>query len=160
MLGSLNALVGMPVIRQTKRLGYVERAVADAQRRRLDGLVIRRGMGLAHWIPREEIGMLGENCVIVHGRPQRMPDSCTAEMHRVFLTTGECAGEVTDAVVDRHTMRIVALEVCRGPLYRLMGQRGYAVQFHLNADGEAGEVVAAGLLSWAQLQQLGGEEEE
>lgn len=160
MLGSLNALVGLPAIWQTKRLGYVERAVVDAQRRRLDGLVIRRGIGLAHWIPYEDICLLGKSCVIVQGSPQRVPEVRKDEMHRVFLTTGECAGEVTDAVVDRHTLRIVALEVCRGPLYRLMGQRGYAVQFHLNADGETGEVVAAGLLSWAQLQQLGGEEEE
>lgn len=153
---SLNALVGMPVIWQDKRLGAVERAVADAQSGWLEGLVIRRGIGVAKWIGKDAISLIGKSCVLVSGRPVRLAEKQPEATPRVFLTTGECAGEVTDMVIDPRTMRIAALEVCRWPLGQLMGRRGYAVQFHLKAE----EIIAPRLLSWMQLKTYLKEEDE
>ena len=51
MLTSLNRIAGMPVIWQDRQIGCVERAIADASARRLRGLVIRKGIGLARWLP-------------------------------------------------------------------------------------------------------------
>ena len=38
MLTSLNRMVGLPVVWQDRRLGYVERAVPDARARRLSAV--------------------------------------------------------------------------------------------------------------------------
>ena len=160
MLVGLNTLIGLPVIWQDRRLGAVERAVADAQAGWLDGLVVRRGIGVARWIAREEIRLLGESCVLVHSRPVRMPEKRTDETRRVFLTTGECVGEVSDAVIDPRTLRLRALEVSRGPLGPLLGMRGYAVQFHLSAENREGGVITSGLLSWMQLKTQFKEEDD
>lgn len=152
MLASLNALVGRAVIWQDQKLGLVERAVPDVPGRGLDGLVIRRGLSVARWIANEDILLLGENCIVVRRKPQRMPEKKNAIPGRVFLTSGECAGEVTDVFVETDTLRLAALEVCQGPFYRLMGRRAYAAQFHMNAGGEEGDVTAPALLSWTQLK--------
>ena len=152
MLASLNAIIGQTVIWQDQKVGLVERAFPNAQKRRLDGLVIRRGMGVARWISGEDILLLGKSCVVVRRKPQRMPEKENVIPGRVFLTSGECAGEVTDVFVETHTLRLAALEVCQGPFYRLMGRRAYAAQFHMNAGGEEGDVTAPGLLSWTQLK--------
>lgn len=156
MLGSLNALIGLPVIWQDRKLGCVERAIADVQGGCLDGLVVRKGIGVARWIGRDDVHVLGRNCVLVQRLPDRMPEKKAGEMGRVFLTTGECAGEVTDIWIDMRTLRIAALEVCQGPLCRLLGRRGYADSFRLQSNGEEDEVIVPQLFSWMQLKmQLG-----
>lgn len=156
MLASLNALIGRAVIWQDQKLGFVERAFPNAQKRRVDGLAVRHGLSAARWIAGEDILLLGPNCVLVQRKPQRMPEKKEFLPGRVFLTSGECAGDVTDMIVETDTMHLAALEVCQGPFYRLMGRRAYAPEFHVNEDGEEGDVTASYLLSWTQLKtQLG-----
>ena len=152
MLASLNAMIGRSVIWQDQKLGFVERAFPNAQKRSVEGLVVRRGLGVARWISREDILLVGESCIVVQRKPQRVPEKKSAVPGRVFLTSGECAGEVTDVIVETDTMRLAALEVCQGPFYRLMGRRAYAAQFHANVDGEDGDITAPQLLSWTQLK--------
>ena len=79
---------------------------------------------------------------------------------RAFLTTGECVGEVTDVILHGDTLRLEALELNQGPVYRLLGRRVYASQFRVDADARAGEVVVPRLLTWAQLRRTLGEEDD
>ena len=59
------------------------------------------------------------------------------------------------------TLRLVALEVSGGPIYRLLGRRGYAADYRVRgAEGKAGEVVVPKLLTWAELERLLGEEDD
>lgn len=157
MLTSLNRLMGMPVVWRDRQVGLVERAAADAARQRLCGLVVRRGIGSARWVPCEDILLLGESCVVLRARPVRLPEELPEAFGRVFLTTGESAGEVTDAVLHREQRRILALEVSPGPLYRLAGRCVYAPGYHV----QPGRVIVSRLLDWTQLlSQLGEEETE
>ena len=161
MLTSLNRLLGMPVIWQDRQMGCVERAVADGRKQRLSGLVVRRGIGAARWTECADVALLGENSVVLRHKPGRMPEKTAPEMRCVFLTSGECAGAVTDVLLDGNSLQIRALEVCQSPLQRLMGQRSYAVRFRFGESPKQDGVVAAQLLSWAQLKaHLEGEEEE
>lgn len=160
MLTSLNRLLGMPVVWQDRQVGCVERAVADAQMRKLAGLVVRRGIGAARWVDGENVALLGENCVMLHAKPERMPERLPLEMGRAFLATGECAGSVSDALISRKNRRIQALEICRSPLKHLLGQRSYATQFQSEPGMGEGDVVTAQLLTWAQLKEHLKEEEE
>ena len=153
MLTSQNRLRGMPVVWQDRQVGYVERAVADAQARKLAGLVVRRGIGAARWAAGENVALLGENCVVLRSKPVRVPEQLYPEMGRAFLLSGECAGSVTDALICKRDLRIRALEICQSPIKHLMGQRGYAVQFQPGRSPEEGGVVAVQLLTWAQVKQ-------
>lgn len=160
VLIGLNRMIGMPVIWQDRQLGCVERAVPDMDARRLDGLVVRKGIGWARWIRGDDVLLVGKSCVLLKRQPERRAPKATSEMRRVFLTTGECAGEVTDAILHSSSLLLAALEVSQGPFYRLMGRCGYAMRFHLSGSGEGGQVVIQQLLSWTQLVKQLGEEDE
>lgn len=160
MLTTLSRMVGLPVVWRDQQLGYVERAIADTAAQRLDGLVARKGIGKARWFPRDAIMVVGAACVLVNQKPRRMPEEEHKGLKRAYLTTGRCVGEVTDVVLEGNTLRVAALEVSPGPVYRLLGRRAYAASFRVNASARLGEVVVASLMTWAQLCSMLGEEED
>ncbi len=158
MLTSLNRMVGLPVIWQDTQLGYVERAVPDPTAKRLAGVVVRKGIGSAKWLPSDGILVAGTRCVLAGRKPGRMTEESVATLRQAFLTTGESAGEVTDAIILGDTLKMAALEVSPGPVYHLLGWRAYAVDFRVDRVTRPGEVVVSQLLTWAQLRRTLGEE--
>ncbi|MEG0268712.1 MAG: hypothetical protein RR653_12185 [Clostridia bacterium] len=160
MLTSLQKMVGLPVVWQDRQMGYVERAVPSEGAKRLEGVVVRRGIGSAKWVPLHAIIMVGEQCMLISAKPEHMPDGNELTLSRAFLTTGFCVGEVTDVVLVGATLKPTALEVSGGPLYRLMGRSGYAADYRVcGMGGGAHEVIVPKLISWAELKQSLGEEE-
>ena len=131
MLTSLNRMVGLPVVWQDRQLGYVERAVPDARARRLSGVVVRKGIGAAKWVSSDGIAVVGSRCVLIRQKPGAVPDSQPGSLGRAFLTTGECVGEVTDMILHGDSLRLEALELSPGPVYRLLGKRAYAAQYRV-----------------------------
>lgn len=166
MVTSLRRMIGMPVVWQGETLGYVERGVLTQSAKKLQGLVVRRGLGNAKWIPRKLILVVGGTCVLVCGETTRMPKTPEVQLTRAYLTTGECAGLVTDAMIGGETLRVTALEVSEGPLYHLMGRRAYATDFcvrpedpYHKSDGMPCEIVASQLRTWAQVMGETGKED-
>ena len=160
MLTSLNRMVGLPVVWQYRQLGYVERAVPDARARRLSGVVVRKGIGAAKWVSSDGIAVVGSRCVLIRQKPGAVPDSQPGSLGRAFLTTGECVGEVTDMILHGDSLRLEALELSPGPVYRLLGKRAYAAQYRVGGGSREGEVVVPRLLTWAQLKRTLGEEDD
>ncbi|NLV58142.1 MAG: hypothetical protein GXY67_05175 [Clostridiales bacterium] len=157
---SLQRIIGMPVVGNGKTLGFVERGVLSKSGKRLQGLVIRRGLGSARWVPRRAISMIGSACVLVCGEATHLPKEPEVRLTRVFLTSGESAGMVTDALIHGETFQVTALEVSDGPLYRLLGRKAYATAYRLrpeeSADGGdtlAFEIITSGLHSWVGLPE-------
>lgn len=161
MLTSLNRLTGLPVVWRDQQMGYVERAVADVRHMCLDGVVVRRGFGSARWAPRDAILLAGRQSVVLRNRPVRMPDEEANALRRAVLTSGCCVGEVSDVVIHGDTLRIAALEVSQGPVYRLLGRCAYAAECRVKEHGEPDEVVVPPqLISWTQLLTQLGEGED
>ncbi len=163
---SLRRIIGMPVVWQGTTLGYVERGVLTQSAKKLQGLVVRRGLGNAKWIPRKLIVIIGNTCVLVCGETERMPKTPEIKLTRAYLTTGECAGLVTDAVLSGETLRVAALEVSDGPLYHLLGRRAYATDYSVRpeepyrkVDEMACEIVASQLRTWMQVMGEQGKED-
>lgn len=164
---SLRRMIGMPVVWEGMTLGYVERGILTQSARKLQGLIVRRGLGSARWIPRKLIVVVGSACVVVCGESLKTPKAPELTLSRAYSTTGQCVGQVTDAVVDGETLRIVALEVSSGPLYHLMGQRNYAMEYSVRQEEPypyknalPSEIVVSGLCTWAQVMGQEGKEEE
>ena len=159
MLTSLNRLIGMPVVWEDKRLGYVERGVTDDAVHRLRGVVIRKGIGAARWIPAQAMKLVGTRCVLLQSGPHPMPEEKRTQLGQVRLTTGERLGQVTDGWLNGLTFRVLALEVSPGPLYRLLGKCAYAAEYRVIRTGaNSGEVVVPKLQTWAEVQRSIGEE--
>ncbi len=162
---SLEQMVGMPVVWEGKTLGYVERGVLTKSGKRLQGLVVRRGLGSAKWIPCTAILVIGQSCVLVCAQSSRMPKAAETRLTRAYLTGGESAGMVTDALIRGDTLRVAALEVSDGPVYRLLGRKAYATAYALRQEAPYDkakkavfEIIISQLCTWAELQQGKGKE--
>lgn len=152
MLTTLNRATGMPVILRDACVGYVERAVPDPLYHRLDGMVVRKGIGLARWLPRTDIRLIGRECVLAAATPHPMPEMKDRQTVQVFLPTGQWTGMISDAVVEGGSLCLVALEISKGPLYSLLGSRAYASSYRV--AGHGGGAMVQRLLTWTQLQCL------
>lgn len=155
MLTSLNRMIGLPAVLDGKSCGSVERAVMDARMRRLRGVVIRRGLGGARWAGASALELIGHSCVLLRQPPSRPPKLKDDGGAMAYSTGGDPIGEVTDALLRGDTLRLVALEVSAGPLYRLMGRSAYATDYQ--ARHQQGAVVVNHLVSWAELIKTLGE---
>lgn len=152
VLTTLNRVIGMPVILRDKCVGYVERAVPDRFYHRLEGMVVRKGIGLARWLPQADIRLIGRECVLAAQSPRRMPEAEKWHGVQAFLPTGQWTGMVSDAVVEGGSLCLVALEISKGPLYSLLGSRAYASSYRV--AGHGGGAMVQRLLTWTQLQCL------
>lgn len=154
MLTSLNRIAGMPVIWQDRQIGCVERAIADASARRLRGLVIRKGIGTARWLPAGNVRLIGRRCVLAGAKPEPLPDGLTDVMMQAYLTTGERAGQVSDALFSGLTLQLVALEITPGPVYALLGRCAYTASYRvIHAGKRAGQAMVSELMTWAEFRE-------
>ena len=158
MITSLRRLVGMPVIWQDRQLGFVEQALPDGRMCALGGLMVRRGISGAKWCPAEEIAVLGTECVVISSRPRNMPPWKPQSALSACLTTGQCIGEVTDAILRDGSANFAALEISPGAFYRLLGRCAYACDYR--SDPASGCVMIPQLLTWTQLKRRLGEEDD
>lgn len=158
MITSFGRMIGLPVVLGDREVGRVERAVPDADVRALGGLVVRRGIGGAKWVTADAIELVGQRCVMVRMRPSHAPKEDAARSTAALNTSGERLGEVTDALMRGDTLRVIALEVSRGPLYRIMGDSAYASSYAARRESQA--VVVHSLVSLAELQRTLGEGED
>ncbi len=151
LLTTLNRMTGMPVVLSDVQIGYVERAVADLRHGRLQGVIIRRGIGMARWCDQSAIALVGRECVLLRQRPGRLPDLKPQQPVQVFLSSGQWAGTVSDVVLRGDNLALQALEVSTGPLQTLLGRRVYARAYR--SVGHGRQVVVPRLLSWTQLEK-------
>lgn len=159
MLTSLNRMTGLPVMWREKQLGYVERAVVDLNSMRMEGVVVRRGIGSARWVSREGIMLVGKECVVLSRLPERMQGRQLPDVRRTFEGWNS-SGMVSDVIVNGDTLCVAALEVSPGPIYRLLGRCAYAPCCRADGSREKEGIVLAPLLSWTQLLTRFGEGED
>lgn len=154
MLTSLRQLEGLPVIWQDRQMGFVERVVPDPDARYLQGIILRKGLGAAKWAARERISVIGKRCVLLSGKPESLPRSPFPELKLAYLTTGERIGPITDGLLYRGSLRLMALEISPGGLQRLRGQTAYAREYCVLKEGlRQGQAMVTALQTWAELEQ-------
>lgn len=119
----LNGVLGLPVIRQGRMVGRVERAVVTADGRSLRGLAIRRGLGGAKWVEARQIVVLGEVSVVIDDGPARLPHDADFFLRSVRDTGGMTLGWVTDVFLNPATYRVTGLELTLGLIEELLGGR-------------------------------------
>lgn len=133
----LNRVVGLPAILGEKRVGHVERAALTPQARQLQGLVIRRGLGGARWVSRENVAVLGDVSLVLKDAPGPLPRDMAAMVTRVTNGSGLTLGRVTDAWLRPDTLEVTALEItlglCEDLLHGRLRLREWAIQ--TGADG-------------------------
>lgn len=161
MLTSLRQLEGLPAVWQDRLVGFVERGVPDDEARRLNGLIIRKGLGTSRWVDADSISTMGKNCILLREKPEGLAGRSAPELHLAYLTSGRRIGPVTDGILCRKTLKLLALEISPGPLHYLRGRNAYAMEYHVvNGGLNKGQTMVNSLLSWTELQAVLGKEEK
>lgn len=119
----LGRVLGLPAVCQGKVVGHVERAVPDETGSRVEGFIIRRGLGGAKWADRTSVTVLGEVSLILGARPARSRKGNPPTMTAVKDEGGLTLGRVTDWWISKEDLNITALEISLGPLEDLTGGR-------------------------------------
>lgn len=136
----MKRLIGLPVIRDGKQIGTVERGVLAKNGKALRGLMIREGLRTARWISAESITLLGQLSILCSAPPVKPPHDCAFRLFRVTDANGLRIGLVTDALLDEETLCVTALEISSGPLDDLMDGRFFATSFDVKSYGATGHV--------------------
>ena len=161
----LRQLMGMPVVRNGEPLGFVERGVLTEDGARLQGLIVRRGLGMAKWAERARVEAIGERCVLLRGELTRLPPSADVAFACCYDAAGRCLGMVTDALLHPGDLRVLALELCVGPFFSLSLPKAYALEYSVKprtvrTQKAALEVVATRKATWNELAEAMGKEEQ
>ena len=143
---SSQRLIGMCAVSGGETLGRIEHVILDASAHRLFGVVLRRGIGGAKGIPRHRVRLMGQSCVLVDGKGEKMPGKTPQQPKHVKDSTGLSLGMVTDVLLCEKSLRVIALEISFGALYYLMGQRAYVTSYQFRRGSGGAEVVAADFL--------------
>lgn len=153
----LSRVVGLPVIHAGKLLGHVEQALPDGEGKRLDGLVIRRGLRGARWASRESVGVLGEVSVILARPPERSRKAGDGAAALVKDESGLTLGRVTDMWLDAGTMAVTALEISLGPLEDVRRGRLRVDSWSLCPGGDGAPQVVVPRRAWETASGVGKE---
>ena len=138
----LSSVQGLPVIFGSTSLGKVEETALTGDGRALLGLKVRKGLGSARWIPREDILVLGEVSVIVRRKPLHLPQNAGLSLSGVKDSAGLNLGRVTDVLLHRHSLQVAALEISLGLMEEFTFGRMLARHFTVPAaPDEPGQVL-------------------
>ena len=138
----LSSITGLPVVYAGKMLGRVEQAVLTPDGKSLRGLVVRKGLGIARWLPVEMVQVMGRVTVIAQSHLSRMPGGADFALGSVRDTAGLELGRVTDVYLTGEGYRVAALEITLGPLEDLRCGRMLSRTFSVcEAPGERGQVL-------------------
>ena len=145
----LGRILGLPVVCGERVVGHVERAVPDETGQRLQGFIIRRGLGGAKWAATSSVSVLGDVSVILKEKPGRVPKGSDLTLGSVKDEGGLTLGRVTDCWISRDALDITALEVTLGLLEDLTRGRRTVRQWAVQS-GEDGMQVLIPREEWEQ----------
>ncbi len=110
---SVKSLIGLPVIRECRALGYVCAAIPDGALHRLERVYFSTGGGL-RFVTADEVDCLGEVAVLVRAPGVKSAPPQAALPRRALSSEGGRLGAITDALIDEDTFEIRWLELSRG----------------------------------------------
>lgn len=148
----LGRVLGLPAILGERCVGHVESAALEQDGRRLRGLVLRRGLGGARWIPREGVGVLGDVSVVLKRPPCRPPRDADFTLQGVKDESGLTLGRVTDVWLSPKTLEVTALEVTLGPTEDLLRGRLRVLEWAVQPGENGLSQVLIGRKEW-EVQQ-------
>lgn len=138
-LRKLRALVGMPVLCGSRRIGRVVQARLNDDLTRLEGLWVSGGlMGTRH-IPAESLQLIGDVAVMADDAGRRCRSQARPLLLRAVSTDGRRVGAVTGATVDEVSFAVTSLELSRGFWDDLLHGRASVRRYAVNPG--SGEVV-------------------
>ena len=138
-LRKLRALIGMPVLCGSRRIGRVVRAQLTEDLRQLKGIWISAGLGGTRFVPCEALEMIGTVAVMTDDKGRRARMRARPLLMRAVSTDGSRLGAITGAEIDEVSFAVNALELSAGLWEDLLIGRQRVTRYSVDQDN--GEVI-------------------
>lgn len=138
-LRKLRALIGMPVLCGSRRIGRVVQPQLTEDLTQLKGIWISAGLGGTRFVPCEALEMIGTVAVLTDDRGSRGRMKARPLLLRAVSTDGRRIGAITGAEIDEVSFAVNALELSAGLWEDLLMGRARVTRYSVNA--ESGEVI-------------------
>lgn len=135
----LRALIGMPVICGSRRIGRVVQPQLTEDLSQLKGIWIGAGLGGTRFIPCESLEMIGTVAIMSEDRGRRGRMQVRPLLMRAVSTDGRRIGAITGAQIDEVSFAVSALELSAGLWEDLLDGRVLVTRYSVNP--ESGEVI-------------------
>ena len=135
----LRALVGLPVLCGSRRIGRVVQAQLTGDLMRLEGICVSGGLRGTRYIPAESLQLIGEVAVMADDAGRRCRSRAGPMMLRAVSTDGRRVGAITGAWIDEVSLAVTSLELSEGVWDDLLHGRRAVSHYAVNPD--SGEVV-------------------
>lgn len=109
-------LLGLPCVLGGRDVGRVERCLLAQDGHRLTGLLLRRGLSPARFVPAENVALVGDVSVILRSAPLRTRREADFPLSTVKDSTGLTLGYVTDLWIRPDSLNVTAIEITLGPI--------------------------------------------
>ena len=129
-------LIGLPVVMDSRRLGYVSAVEPDDSLRTLKGIYMNCGLIGTKFIARNELDLIGDVAVLVHGTGKRSQPFAPSLPRRALSPDGGRLGAITDALIDEETFSIPMLEFSSGYFDDLTQGRARIGCFSVTQNGD------------------------
>lgn len=129
----LRALVGMPVLCDSRRIGRVVQAQLTDDLTRLDAIWVGGLLGMRR-IPAESLQMIGKVAVMADDAGTRSRGQAKPLMLRALSTDGRRIGAITGAVIDEVSLAVTSLELSEGLWEDLLRGRSSVTRYTVNRD--------------------------
>ena len=136
---TIRAMIGMPVVCRSRRIGRMIQADISGDLRTLSGIWVDAGIRGIRYIPAEDLEMLGSIAIMTDSCGKRKRLTSSPMFHRAVSTDGRRLGAVTGAEIDPLSFAVEAVELSCGVMDDLVSGRRRICAFTVNRD--TGEVV-------------------
>lgn len=135
----ISAMIGMPVVCRSRKIGIMIQADISEDLKRLTGIWVDSGLRGTRYISAEDLELLGIHSIISDSCGRRKHLTSSPMFHRAVSTDGRRMGAVTGAEIDEISLSVESLELSTGMLDDLVNGRLRIQSFTVNR--ETGEVV-------------------
>lgn len=129
---TIRALIGLPAIVGSRKVGKVIQAEMSDDLTYLTGLWIHAGFSGTRFIPAESISVIGRQVLLADEPGMRKRRRKSTLFRRAIGTDGARLGAVTGGMIDELSFRVEVLEISSGLWDDLLYGRSYTRCFKLN----------------------------
>jgi len=136
---TVRALIGMPVICRSKKIGRMIQAELSDDMKQMNGIWVDGGLRGTRYIPSESLQMLGNVAIMTDDSGKRKRLTASPIFHRAISTDGRRLGAVTGAEINDLSFSVESLELSCGIWEDLLESRKRILCY--SANQETGDII-------------------
>jgi len=136
LLIRMSALRNTPVVSGERQIGFLQDACFDPTRKRVCAFVISCGLRGKKTVLPKHVHSWADGFIVIDGWLKYRNSDQQHSLVFVRDPSGVLAGCVTDYMIDRNTLEVLAVEITPGYLACERNKRIWLYEYHISVDSD------------------------